>query len=301
MTLKNITSGKQDKPLRVCVYGTPGVGKSTFGALSPKPVFLCAEEGTSHLDVSRFPTPLSWVDVSEAIRVLLHEEHDFRTLVIDSLDWLEPLIWKHVAMVARVDSVDSIPFGKGFSAALDIWRGFLGGLDLLARHRRMHIVLIAHAVIKRVDDPQVGAFDRYRIPLHEKSADLVREWVDALLFARHELKVIERNGKSRGMSSGSRLLHTTWTAAYDAKNRFDLPDTLPLSWEDFEAACKAHVPSDPTKLRAELAELLPRLDDETRSKAEEYLAKSGDNAAKLAQLLDRVRSKVALMGDGEGS
>lgn len=296
MTLKNITSGKQDKPLRVCVYGTPGVGKSTFGAFAPKPVFLCAEEGTSHLDVSRFPTPLSWVDVSEAIRVLLHEEHDFKTLVVDSLDWLEPLIWKHVAMVARVDSVDSIPFGKGFSAALDIWRGFLGGLDLLARHRRMHIVLIAHAVIKRVDDPQVGAFDRYRIPLHEKSADLVREWVDALLFARHELRVIERNGKSRGMSSGSRLLHTTWTAAYDAKNRFDLPDTLPLSWEDFEAACKAHAPSDPGKLKAEIEELLPRLDDDTRTKAEEYLGKSGNDAARLAQLLDRVRSKVALQG-----
>lgn len=278
------------------IYGVEGAGKSTFGANAPKPIFLCAEDGTSHLDIARFPSPHTWLDVIEAVRVLTHEEHDFRTLVIDSLDWLEPLCWAHVCALQGKKSIEDFGFGKGYSFAVDQWRDFLGRLDMLVRHRRMHVVMVAHSIIKKVDDPQVGAFDRYQMKLHDKSAAVLREWVDAVLFARHDLKVIERNGKSRGMSSGNRLLHTTWTAAYDAKNRFDLPDTLPLSWEDFETACKAHTPSDPAKLLAELAELLPRLDDDTRGKAEEYLAKSGDNAAKLAQLLDRVRSKVALQG-----
>lgn len=296
MTLKNITSGKLERPIRAIVHGLEGVGKSTLGANAPKPIFLASEDGTAHLDVARFPMPQSWTDVMEAIRVLTHEEHDFRTLVIDTLDWLEPLCWAHVCQLNGKRNMEEFSYGKGYLLAVDQWRWLLQGLDLLARNRRMHILMIAHSAIRRVDDPQVGAFDRYQMKLHDKSAAVLREWVDAVLFARHDLKVIERNGKSRGMSSGNRLLHTTWTAAYDAKNRFDLPDTLPLSWEDFEAACKAHAPSDPGKLRAELAELLPRLDEETRTKAEEYLAKSGDNAAKLAQLLDRVRSKVALMG-----
>lgn len=300
MTLKNVTRGKQDRPIRVVIFGVEGCGKSTFGANAPKPIFLCAEDGTSHLDIARFPSPNSWIDAMEAIRVLTHEGHDFKTLVIDSLDWLEPLCWHHVCQLQGKKSIEDFGFGKGYIAAVDQWRAMLERLDLLVRSRKMHVVMVAHSIIRKVDDPQVGAFDRYQMKLHDKSAAVLREWVDAVLFARHELKVIERNGKSRGMSSGSRLLHTTWTAAYDAKNRFDLPDTLPLSWEDFETACKAHTPSDPAKLQAELAELLPRLDDETRGKAEEYLGKAGDNAAKLAQLLDRVRSKVALQG-GEGA
>lgn len=296
MSLANVSKGKIEKPLRVAVYGVPGVGKSSFGAAAPKPIFLCAEDGTSHLDVERFPQPASWQDVQDGVAALLHDPHPYKTLVIDTLDWLEPLCWQRVALDERVSDIEKIPYGKGYAAAVTLWRTLLGRLDTLVRTRRMNIVLLAHAVIKRVDDPQTGPFDRYRIPLHEKTADLIREWVDALLFARHEVRTVERNGKTRGMSSGNRLLHTTWTAAYDAKNRFDLPDTLPLSWEDFEAACKAHTPADPAKLRAEIEELLPRLDDDTRAKAEKYLAEHGDNAAKLAQLADRVRSKAALAG-----
>lgn len=297
MTLANVSRGKQERPLRVCIAGTEGVGKSTFGANAPKPIFLCAEDGTSHLDVARFPTPLSWTDAIEGVRELVRAEHDFKTLVIDSLDWLEPLCWRHVAQLNGKQNIEEFSYGKGYVLAVEQWRLLLSNLDVLGRTRRMHIVLVAHSAIKRVDDPQTGPFDRYQMKLHDKSAAVIREWVDALLFARHEVRTVERNGKTRGMSSGNRLLHTTWTAAYDAKNRFDLPDTLPLSWEDFETACKAHTPADPAKLRAEIEELLPRLDDDTRAKAEKYLAEHGDNAAKLAQLADRVRSKAALAGN----
>ena len=299
MTLANVSKGKQERPLRVIVYGVEGVGKTTFGAEAPRPIFLCAEDGTSHLDVARFPSPRSWTETIEAVRELLRAEHDFKTLVIDSLDWLEPLCWAHVCQTGGKASIEDFGYGKGYVLAVERWRELLTNLDLLVRNRRMHVVMVAHATVKRVDDPQAGAFDRYRMKLHEKTSDVLREWVDAVLFARHEVRVIERNGKPRGQSSGARLLHTTWTAAYDAKNRFDLPETLPLSWEDFEAACKAHVPADPAKLKAEIEGLLPQLDEETRAKATDYLSKHGTDPAKLAQLADRVRSKVALQGAEE--
>lgn len=298
MTLANVSRGKQERPLRVIVYGVEGVGKTTFGAEAPKPIFLCAEDGTSHLDVARFPSPRSWMETIEAVRELLRGEHDFKTLVIDSLDWLEPLCWTHVCQTGGKASIEDFGYGKGYVLAVERWRELLTNLDLLVRNRRMNVVMVAHATVKRVDDPQAGAFDRYRMKLHEKTSDVLREWVDAVLFARHEVRVIERNGKPRGQSSGARLLHTTWTAAYDAKNRFDLPETLPLSWEDFEAACKVHTPADPAKLRAEIEGLLPQLDEETRAKAVDYLSKHGADPAKLAQLADRVRSKVVLQGEG---
>lgn len=299
MVLANISKGKQERPLRVIIHGVEGVGKTTFAAEAPSPIFLCAEDGTSHLDVARFPSPRTWNEALEAVKVLTHEEHAFKTLAIDSVDWLEPLCAQHVCQTHGKASLEDFGYGKGHMLALEQWRLFLGRLDPMVRTRRMNVVLIAHSAIKRVDDPQAGAFDRYRMKLHEKTSDVLREWVDAVLFARHEVRVIERNGKPRGQSSGARLLHTTWTAAYDAKNRFDLPETLPLSWEDFESACKAHTPADPAKLKAEIEALLPQLDEDTRTKAVDYLSKHAGDPAKLAQLADRVRSKVVLQG-GEG-
>jgi hypothetical protein len=293
MTLANVVRGKQERPIRIIVYGVEGVGKSTFAAQAPSPIFLCSEDGTSQLDVARFPTPRSWNDVLEAVRVLTQEEHSFKTLVIDTLDWLEPICWQYVCQINSKNNIEEFGYGKGYIAAVEQWRALLSRLDAMCRSRKMHVVMVAHGTVRRVDDPQTGPFDRYRLKLHEKSADILREWVDAILFARHEVVTVERKGKIRGMSSGARVLHTQWTAAYDAKNRFDLPDTLPLAWDEFETAVRNHVPADAGKLQTELQELIPKLND--KEKAEKALKEwAGDNPARLAQLLDKVRGKLAL-------
>lgn len=298
MTLANVTRGKQERPVRAIVYGVEGVGKSTFAANAPSPIFLCSEDGTSHLDVARFPTPNSWVDALEAVRVLTHEEHAYKTLAIDSLDWLEPLCWAHVCQRSGKRDIEEFGYGKGYVAALEQWREFLARLNLLAKTRKMHVVMVAHAAIRRVDDPQTGPFDRYRMKLHDKSADLLREWADAVLFARHEVTTsTDKTGKARGRSSGARLLHTQWTAAFDAKNRFDLPDRLPLDWDAFATAIAAHAPADPARLRAEVEALLPRLAPERREAARAALEAVGGNAARLAILLDRVAGEAALASD----
>ena len=298
MTLANVTRGKQERPLRAIVYGVEGVGKSTFASRAPGALFLCAEDGTAQLDGARFPSPRSWAEVLEAIRVLTHDEHPYRTLVVDTLDWLEPLCWAHVCQAAGKSNIEEFGYGKGYVAALDQWRVLLGRLDMLVRTRKMHILLVAHAAIRRVDDPQTGPFDRYRMKLHDKAADLLREWVDAILFARHEVMTVEIKGRVRGRSSGARVIHTQWTAAYDAKNRFDLPETLPLDWDEFEAAVRAHVPASADKLREELKELIPRLEEP--EKAEKAMREwAGDDPARLAQLVDKVRSKVALSAQAQ--
>ncbi len=299
MTLANVVRGKQEKPIRALIYGVAGVGKSTFGACAPDPIFLCSEDGTAHLDIARLPSPRAWADVLEATRILATEKHEYKTLVIDSIDWLEPLCWAQVCATGGKHSIEDFGFGKGYVMAVELWRQLLSRLEVLERACKMNVILVAHALVKKHDDPMTGAFDRYRVKLHEKSADLLREWVDAVLFARHESVGVtdKATGKVRGMSSGARLIHTQWHAAFDAKNRYDLPEIMPLDWAGFAAAVQAGAPALLAELRAELAELLPRLTAPRRAHAETVRDTwAGDDAARLAQLLDKVRGELAIAG-----
>lgn len=302
ISLANVVRGKVSKPLRVVLYGVEGVGKSTFAADAPGAIFLCAEDGVSHLDVARFPSPRTWSDVLETVRVLGAEEHPYQTLVVDTIDWLEPLVWAQVCQTGGKASIEDFGFAKGYVMALELWRAFLARLEVLERAKKMHVVLVGHSQIKRVDDPHTGAFDRYRLKIHEKASDVLREWADVVLFARHESTVAKdpKTHRYRAVASGSRVVHTQWAAAFDAKNRFGLPATMALDWNEFFAACVTGSPGLLAELRAELASAVKRLPDEDKARAESAAKDwAGDDPAKLARLLDRVRTKLAAVDGGE--
>lgn len=295
MALANISRGRIDKPDRILVIGQEGVGKTTFAASAPAPVFICAEDGTSHVDVARFPEPESFLDVIEAVRTLAHETHNYQTLVIDTMDWLEPLVWAYVCELGKKPDIEAFGYGKGYIAALDQWRSLLATIDMVRNARNMGVILLAHAHIKTFKNPEGEDFDRYTGKLHEKAYGLIREWCDHVLFARFQTYTVEKDGRHKGISDGARVLCTTRTAAYDAKNRADLPPELPLSWEDFTAAAKRHAPASPEKLEASAQELLAQIEDADGSKLA-YLNSIRGNAAKLAHLVNRLRALVAEKG-----
>lgn len=297
MALTAITRGKLERPIRVLVYGVEGVGKSSFAADAPAPIFIAEADGTRHLDVPRFPQPVTWSDVLEAIENLIVADHAYRTLVIDTLDWLEPYVWQHVIAHgrksggARIQSIEDFGYGKGYAAALDQWRVFLGALERLRNARGMNVIMLAHCEIRNFKNPELDDFDRYQMKLHAKSAGLLREWCDVVMFAMHETLTRKVGERYKGVASGARVLYTERRAAWDAKNRFDLPDKLPLDWSAFVAATSAHRPADPAQLQARIAELCDQLthtDPELAERARGLADKAGDNAAELA----RIRSKL---------
>jgi hypothetical protein len=298
MLLSAIVRGKVVAPLRVLVYGTEGVGKSTFAAGAPSPIFLCGEEGTNHLDVARFPKVEQWTDALDAIRVLRSEPHEYKTLVIDTYDSLESPCWAHVSQAAGKRDIEDFGYGKGYVAAFGEWQHLFAELEALRRERGMIILTIAHAQIRSFKNPAGADYDRYTLKVHEKAAGLAKEWHDVVLFARHEEYVRDESGRAKGFSTGARVVHTVRSAAWDAKNRFDLPETLPLNWEDFAQAVAAREPGDPAKLREEIAALAaalqgapPELFD--RPAFEKALAAAANDAAKLAQIKDRLSAKLA--------
>ena len=177
-----------------------------------------------------------------ALMALYTDPHEYQTLVIDSLDWLERLIW--VEVVRRkpttekgrlVTSIEDYGFAKGYTLALEPWQEVIDGLDALRNERQMMIVLIAHAKIERFENPETDVYDRYSPRLNKHASALVQEWCDEVLFASYKVHTKQTdegfdNTRTRGNGTGDRILRTTERPAHMAKNRLNLPEEMPLDF-----------------------------------------------------------------------
>jgi hypothetical protein len=245
--LDKIQHGRVARPPRLLVYGTPGIGKSTFGSQAPNPVFVPTEDGLDEIDAAKFPLATSFDEVVAALAELRTQPHDFETVVLDSLDWLERLIWDQVCQEYGVKNIEKADGGyaRGYMHALTHWREVIEQLNLLRSQRGMVILLIAHAKVERFEDPEAPAYDRYSPRLHKHAASLVTEWCDAVLFATRKFRTqTEDAGFNRkraiahaiGKDGGDRILRTVGGPSCVAKNRYGLTEELPLSWAAFVAA-----------------------------------------------------------------
>lgn len=239
--LESIKRGKTIHAPRIFLYATHGIGKSTFGANAPDPIFICTEDGLGSIETSAFPLAKSSDDVIEAIGTLYNEKHDYKTVILDSADWLENILQREIE--TQYDAKD-LSFGKGAMILADKWRLILDGFNALRNDRNMVVIIIGHCEIKRFDSPEVEPYDRYQPKLATRSSALVQEWADAVLFANYRTLVKKEevgfNQKvARGITTGERLLYTQETPAYLAKNRYNLPGQLPLSWTAFQDALAA--------------------------------------------------------------
>jgi hypothetical protein len=303
MTLGSVTRGPIQQPLRIMLFGPEGIGKSTFGANAPNPIFLGAEDGTGQLDVARFPEPRSWADALDAVRELTEAEHPYKTLVVDTLDWLEPLVWRHVCERDRKRTIEEYGYGKGYVAALDEWRVLVAAFERLRRAKPVNVVLLAHSLVRTFKNPEGDDYDRFNLKINEKAAGLLKEWCDAVLFANYETHVLKDGNRAKGYGGGARVMHTERRAAWDAKNRFGLPEKLPLDWAEFREAVKANAGAKAAEaIRREIAERLPRVADEERRKdIAAKAAAAGDNVSQLRVELNRINALTTAEDGKEGS
>lgn len=90
ISLASLRTSTVLRPPRVLIHGVAGIGKSTFAASADAPVFVLTEDGLGKLQVPHFPLATSYAEVAEALDALLEEDHAYSTVVVDSVDWLEP-------------------------------------------------------------------------------------------------------------------------------------------------------------------------------------------------------------------
>lgn len=248
--LSTIKRGAVELPPRIVLLGIEKIGKSTFASQFPNAVFLPikGEEGIDALDVARFPTVTTYSECLEAIGTLYNEEHEFQTVVIDSVSTLEPLIWQKVC--EDDGGAPSIVkackgYGNGFTEALKHWRTITEGLDAL-RTKGIGSILIGHVKVKQFNDPTAEPYDQYQFDIHDKASNLLYRWADSILFATRKItsRGVEKNDKAtRGVAIGDNpILYTRKQPAHPGGGRGSygrLPYELPLNYDAFVEAIVA--------------------------------------------------------------
>jgi hypothetical protein len=236
------TSKTTGKPPRILIYGPQKIGKSSFGALADSPVFIQVEDGLDGINVDSFPKANSFEEVMKNIQSLAEEEHNFKTVVVDSLDWLEPLIWKETVIRVpygdkgkKVESIEDYGYGKGYLHAMDVWKEYTDALDYLRSERNMTVIQIAHAQIRKFENPETDIYDRYEIKLQKSAAAKMMEHSDIILFANYyvgvkkEEKSMSKEGRKRAVGTGERVLYSEERPAFMAGNRYGLPAEIPFT------------------------------------------------------------------------
>jgi len=293
MSLSAVTKGKVIKSPRVLIYGTNGVGKTSWAANTPDPIFLPVESGTDQLDVARFPKPETWQDALDAIHFLTVEDHPYKTFCVDTVDALEVLCWAEVCRKYKKETIEEFGFSKGQKVyAPKEWFGFLTALEKLHEKKGMGVILVGHARQKTWKNPEGDDFDRFELSVDDKAASLLKDWSDAVLFARFETFAAKSDGKrAKGVSTGARVIHTERTAAYDAKNRYSLPDTLPLDYSAFAEGVERSRVASPEQLRKRIEALLERAPD-LSERVQAAITKAGDNAQQLAHIENHLSATI---------
>lgn len=324
--LGSVSKGKQVGANRLCFYGPEAVGKTTLAAHAPNPIFIDIEDGSKELDVARYvfeggdAVPSSFDQVMEALRDILMNEHDYETLVIDSIDRLQSLIWKHCIdrdtgkasmlnqKAKKLVSIESYGFGKGYVVANDELRKLLSALDVIRKRRNMHIIFVGHVLVKLFKDPASEDYDRYQIRAHESFGGQIKEWVDVLGFCSFQGgggSAFE-GGKSKGWASGDRIIQFERGAAFDAKSRIPLPPEVVMGlddpWAPFARAIKLGQSKDPKEVLALIKAELKRIeDDELTSTVNKMCKTYAKDAQTLARFLIKLQGKKAATPEDEES
>lgn len=231
----NITRGKRQEAQKIVLYGPEGIGKSTFAAQFPQPLFIDTEGSTAHMDVMRFDPPSSFTMLMEEIRYVKEHPEVCKTLVIDTADWAEQLCIAEFCAKKQISGIEEIGYGKGYVYVAEDFGKMLNLLEE-TKKRGIHIVITAHAQMRKFEQPdEMGAYDRWELKLQKKDAPLLKEWADMVLFANYKTIVVnvDNQGAAKGKNKaqgGKRVMYTEHHPCWDAKNRHGLLQELPFTF-----------------------------------------------------------------------
>lgn len=292
-----ITSGKRIKPLFGVVYGVEGVGKTSFGAQMPNPIFV-GPETADQFNVARMPEPKDWKEFRDQLQDIIDSDYGFKSVVVDSLDWLERMLHEHMMKLEGKSNIKDTcgGYGNWVDGAVKHWETVFRQFAEI-RKKGIHILLISHFDVKPFNDPlSMAPYDRYRMKLQEKSSAFIREAVDFVFFANFETyknNKASTDKKEKRTGDGTRIMMTEKRPSHDAKNRFNLPEVIPF---DFKTVYDLITNSDEDKLRdicKDIEDLIMDVTDGDKAKSmREYFEKNKNDYSALVAIKNKI--KVAI-------
>lgn len=281
----SISSGKVERAQKVVIYGPEGIGKTCLAAAFPNPLFIDVEGGSSAYDVRRIdPAPTSWSMLMGYIGELRTEGRGLcSTVVIDTADWAERLCMEHVLANHGASGIEDFGWGRGYTYVKEEFARMLDALSDVVE-AGVNVVVCAHAQIKKFEQPdELGTYDRWELKLDKRNAPLLKEWADMLLFCNYETIIVKPDQKTGGhakAAGGKRVVYTSHTPAWDAKNRVGMAEKLPLDFTAIAPYIPACAPGEPEAPSA------PRAPAETNAPMKldfEEVTESADDAEPTAR------------------
>ena len=264
-----ITSGRIATAIKVVVYGPEGIGKSTFAAQFPDPVFIDTEGSTVHMDVKRLPRPDLWVELLNEVEYVRQNPGCCKTLVLDTADWAETLCSEYICARDQKTGIEDYGYGKGYRFLFEEFGRLLNALEQV-RETGVNIVICCHATMRKFEQPdELGAYDRWSLKLTDTPkasiAGAVKEWADMVIFANYKTIVVNVDGKGAAkgknkVQGGKRVMYTAHHSCWDAKNRFGLPEEAEFSYEVIRGVIEGegtHGAGAPTPLSSQPATVPP--------------------------------------------
>lgn len=228
-----IRRGCQKEGWMVCLYGQPGVGKSTLASQAPSPLFCDVEGGVARINCASILTP-DWLSVERA-RDYFASQSEFQTLVIDTADVLEKKLWQHLCRTRKWASIEAPGYGRGYAEALETWVAFLEKCREIAKSGK-NIIFTAHSEVKTFLNPEGESYDRHNMKLHTKVSEHFFGQMDGVFFCHFDSTVRKNAGGDMvAIATGERLIACSDTLTAQVKNRFGLQGKVPLQGTFFSA------------------------------------------------------------------
>ena len=236
MSLLASIAKPQDRAVIATIIGDAGLGKTSLAATFPKPIFICAEDGLQAIPAAQRPDAFPVLDSVDAlwdqIKALIQEDHEYKTLVIDSVTALERLFIQHV-----IDSDPKKPksinqamggYGAGLATVATMHQRVRKAAGMLNDRKGMHVVFVAHADTETIELPDQDAYTRYNLRLGKKSVAPYVDDSDVVGFLKLQTFTMGDGERKKAISDGSRVLVCYATASNVSKNRFGITQDLPV-------------------------------------------------------------------------
>lgn len=227
--LNNVISGPTPGAPKGIICGSPGAGKTTFGASAPGAILLDIENGANAVTCARTPYLETWPEIEKWLKELLNGQHDYRVVVIDTIDWLMRRMEEHVsgAMINREQTLNKSHQGYGNGAQVLTNYVYLNLFPVLDRiiQKGIAVIMLAHATRREFTDAEGVTIEKTVPALPKNFLDIFVEWSDFV-------------GTIRFDKNGGRQLALTSDNVVLAKNRYSLPAAIPFAWDSFAGAIK---------------------------------------------------------------